>query len=152
MAEGTSVSDHVMKLMGYHERLARLGFTIREELTTDVILQSLPASYSQFVMNHNMNNIQVSLSELHGMLKTVEPTIKRKTQDVLMVQPKEMKKKGRAKKPKKAGPQKATKPKVPKEGKCFHCGETGHWKRNCKKYLAEIKKTKAAVTAQSAGT
>ncbi|CAA0811035.1 Unknown protein, partial [Striga hermonthica] len=22
---------------------------------------------------------------------------------------------------------------------CYHCGKTGHWKRNCKKYLASLK-------------
>ena len=28
------------------------------------------------------------------------------------------------------------------KGKCFHCSQDGHWKRNCKKYLDELKKKK----------
>ena len=34
---------------------------------------------------------------------------------------------------------KDTKPK----GKCFHCNKDGHWKRNCPKYLAELREKKA---------
>ena len=34
-----------------------------------------------------------------------------------------------------------SKDKKPK-GKCFHCGVEGHWKRNCTKYLSELKNKK----------
>ncbi|CAL9021114.1 unnamed protein product [Prunus brigantina] len=33
------------------------------------------------------------------------------------------------------------KAKEPK-GICFYCNENGHWKRNCKKYLASLNKNK----------
>ncbi|KAJ9556947.1 hypothetical protein OSB04_011561 [Centaurea solstitialis] len=31
--------------------------------------------------------------------------------------------------------------KAPKNGFCFYCGETGHWKRNCSSYLTELRKS-----------
>ena len=31
--------------------------------------------------------------------------------------------------------------KAPKDGSCFYCGETGHWKRNCSSYLTELRKS-----------
>ena len=56
------------------------------------------------------------------------------------------KKKGKGKKGnlKKNGKQVATQVKKPKsvpkpENKCFYCKGTGHWKRNCPKYLADKK-------------
>ena len=68
MADGSPVSEHVMKLLGYHNNLVKLGFELKDEMMCDIILQSLPSSYSSFVLNHLMNNIEVSPTELHNML------------------------------------------------------------------------------------
>ena len=32
---------------------------------------------------------------------------------------------------------------------CFHCNKVGYWKRNCKVYLAELKKKKGSETTAS---
>jgi hypothetical protein len=55
--------------------LDRLGFELHPDLASDVILQSLPASYEPFILNFQMNGLDKTLSELHGMLKTAEESI-----------------------------------------------------------------------------
>src|SRR3954463_9803166 len=42
MAKGGSISDHVMKLVGYAQRLSALGFVISMTLVTDILLASRP--------------------------------------------------------------------------------------------------------------
>ena len=69
------VSPHVIKMMGYIDNLAKLDCPISQELATDLILQSFPSN-DQFVMNYNLTK---TLTELHGMLKTAEPNIKKDT-------------------------------------------------------------------------
>ena len=116
-----------------------------QELATDLILNSLPDSYGQFVMNYNMNEMDKSISELHTMLKTAEHNIKSKPGYVLMVQNgKGFKGKGKGKGKSNAQPKPKPEPKAKalKEGVCFFCNEPGHWKRNCKLYLEDLKKKK----------
>jgi hypothetical protein len=55
-------------------------------LATDVILQSLPASYESFIMNFHMNVMEKTMAELHRMLKTAEDSIKKNPNDVMMIQ------------------------------------------------------------------
>ncbi|KAK8533064.1 hypothetical protein V6N12_076345 [Hibiscus sabdariffa] len=150
MSEGSSVGAHVIKMMGYIQTLEKLGFALNDELATDVILQSLPDSFNQFVLNFNMNEINKTLPQLLGMLRTAESNMKKGgSKSVLMVRvakekgKKVAKSKGSGKtKPK---GKEALKPKgeISKDGKCFHCGKTGHWKRNCPIYLEDVKKAKA---------
>ncbi|KAK1660491.1 hypothetical protein QYE76_048650 [Lolium multiflorum] len=77
------------------------------------------------------------------MLKSAEIEIKKEHQ-VLMVN-KTTKKQGKSKgKNKKGGKKAATPPVKPKAGpkpdvECYYCKEKGHWKRNCSKYLADLK-------------
>ncbi|KAK8600677.1 hypothetical protein V6N12_050530 [Hibiscus sabdariffa] len=127
MTEGTPVGAHVIKMMGYIQTLEKLGFSLKDELATDLILQSLQDSFKPFVLNFNMNEINKTLPQLLGMLRTAEVA----------------KSKGNGKT--KAKGKNALKPKegISKDGKCFHCEKSGHSKRNCPVYLEEVKKAKA---------
>jgi hypothetical protein len=154
MSSGSSVSSHFIKMNGYINNLAKLDCPISQELATDIILQSLPSSYNQFILNYNMKEGTKTLDQLHGMLKTAEPNTKKETHNVLVVKKgKKFKKKGKGKD--KAEGVKNSKAPKPKSGpsesdKCHHCNELGHWKRNCKKYLEELK-TKKTFKASSSG-
>nr|GEX05969.1 zinc finger, CCHC-type [Tanacetum cinerariifolium] len=55
----------------------------------------------------------------------------------------------------------APKPKIPpppkredpaKDSICHECGETGHWKRNCPQYLAELLKKKKNAASGAGGS
>ena len=70
--EHSSVSEHVLKMSGYADKLIALGITIPIELGIHCVLQSLPPSYKSFVMNYNMQGMKKSLPELLSMLKTAE--------------------------------------------------------------------------------
>ena len=165
LAEGGSVSPHVLKMIGYIDHLERMGTAISQELATDVILQSLPESYDGFIMNFNMHSLDKTLTELHGMLKTAEQNIVKKGKNnVLMVQRgKGFKRSGNGKGKSNAQgkgkapvknwnnkkPNPEPKPNPQGEMLCFHCNEKGHWKRNCKKYLEDKKK---GIAPTSSGT
>src|SRR6266540_5915428 len=147
MAEDASVSSHVIKMIGYIENLERLRFPYNQDLAIDIILQSLPPSYSSFIMNYNMNGLEKSLTELHGMLKIAEQNIKHRTSDVLLVQKgkktkkkRKAKGKGHAKAESSSKDRKPKKPTATSSATCFHCHDVGHWKRNCPKYLEDKKK------------
>ncbi|KAK8689920.1 hypothetical protein V6N13_088627 [Hibiscus sabdariffa] len=150
MTEGTPVGAHVIKMMGYVQTLEKLGFPLKNELATDLILQSLSGSFKPFVLNFNMNEINKTLPQLLGMLRTAESDMKKDgSKSILLVREAKGKRKKVAKS-KGSGKTKAKgknvlKPKgaISKDGKCFHCNKSGHWKRNCHVYLEEIKKAKA---------
>ena len=149
MAEGSSVSAHVIKLQGYIQRLEALGVPFPKDFGTDLILKSLPPSFAGFVMNFNMHGMNKTLAELFAMLKVAEKDIQKNTNHVLMVKKTtqfKKKKNGSKKKgnSKGAGPSytpKKERPGPKADTECFFCKEKGHWKRNCPKYLAEKKKT-----------
>jgi hypothetical protein len=133
--ENSSISEHVLKISRYADKLISLGITIPNELGIHRVLQSLPPSYKGFVMNYNMQDMRKSLPELLSMLRTAEVEIKKEHQ-VLMVNKstnfkkgrKDNKSKGRNKKEGKpvAGSEKKPKAGLKPETECFYCKGTGH--------------------------
>jgi hypothetical protein len=102
-------------------------------------------------MNFHMNDMEKTIAELHGMLKTFENSIKKNPNHVMMVQ-KEKKKRKRWTPPKGKGKEKVSdkplsskpktkgKPDPSPDEECFHYHKKGHWFRNYKKYLEEQKR------------
>ena len=84
MEENSSISEHILKLSGLHNRLSQLGMNLPDEAVVDRILQSLPPSYKSFVMNFNMQGMEKSIPEVYLMLKSAKVEIKKEHQ-VLMV-------------------------------------------------------------------
>ncbi|KAK1600861.1 hypothetical protein QYE76_017948, partial [Lolium multiflorum] len=144
MEEGSSVSEHMLAMTGHAKKLSDLGIVIPNRLGINRVLQSLPPSYKNFVMNYNMQNMNKELPELFGMLKAAEIEIKKEHQVLMVNKTTSFKKQGKSKgKFKKGGKKAATPPMKPKNGpkpdaECY-CKEKGHWKRNCSKYVADLK-------------
>ncbi|KAJ1277336.1 hypothetical protein BS78_05G286900 [Paspalum vaginatum] len=154
LAEGSPVSPHVIKMIGHIEALDRLGLELELGLAVDVILQSLPPSFEPFIMNYHMNSLDKTLTELHGMLKTAEDSIKKTATHVMMIQrdSKKRKRKGKGKGKAEDRIQKPKSDAKPRAGpspsdKCFHCDDSGHWWRNCEKFLEEKKKKGSEASA-----
>ena len=141
MAESSFVQAHVLKMIEWIERLAALRVELPIEMSMNLILQSHPNSFSQFILNFNMNKIQASLPELLNMLTTAKGNLQKENPQILFVGGTNKKrkvafasKKGKGKKQVKAT---LTRKDDDDKGTCFHCGVKGHWKRNFKKYLNE---------------
>ena len=99
MEENSSVSEHILKMYGYHNHLTQLGIDLPVECVIDRVLWSLPPSYKGFVMNYNMQGMTKVIPEIFAMLKLTEVEIKKDHHQVLMVhKTTSFKKKGRGKK------------------------------------------------------
>jgi hypothetical protein len=151
MDDHSSVSEHMVKMSGFVQRLNALECKIPDELAIDRVLQSLPPSYKGFVLKYNMQGMTKSLSELFAMLKTAKVEIKKEHNVLLVNKTMDFKKSGKStkgpkgKKPRKDGKRVVGPPRAPKVKlgvKCFYCKGDGHWKRNFPKYLEDKKANK----------
>ncbi|GJX79499.1 zinc finger, CCHC-type containing protein [Tanacetum coccineum] len=137
--EGQYVSSYVLKMKSYVDNLERLRHPV-----------TFGKEFDGFVHNYNMHNLGKTVNELHAMLKLHEQTLPKNNAPGLHVirAGKGKNKLAYAPKPKIPPPPKREYP--AKDSICHECGETGHWKRNCPQYLAELLKKKNN-TASGAG-
>ncbi|KAK1609734.1 hypothetical protein QYE76_033407 [Lolium multiflorum] len=134
-------------MSGHAKKLSDLGIVIPNQLGIHRVLQSLPPSYKNFVMNYNMQNMNKELPELFSMLKSAEVEIQKENQVLMVNKITSFKKQGKPNNKgnfKKGSKKAVAPPEKPKAGPkpdtvCFHCKEKGHWKRNCSKYFADLK-------------
>ena len=95
MEENSSVSEHILKMSGYHNHLTQLGVNLPVDSVIERVLQSLPASYKSFVMNYNMQGMNKTIPELFTMLKAAEVEIKKEHQVFMVNKTTSFKKKGK---------------------------------------------------------
>ncbi|KAL6565405.1 hypothetical protein OROGR_002356 [Orobanche gracilis] len=145
MKESEKVGEHVLKMISMIERLEALDFRMHESLQAGLILQSLPDSFSPFVMNFNCNEIACNMAGLMNKLVIAQSQMKTtRVKDSALVissgpQRSKNKKKKNKKPPVPQGKDFNSKGKarmVPKGNKvkkdeCLKCGELGRWARNC---------------------
>ena len=145
MAEGIPVREHMLNMMDCFNVAEILGVEIDAESQTNMILETLLDSFNQFKLNFNMSKLDMTLSELMKELQAAEAIMKPKAQSSSKMNPKGKKfkkKQGKGKGQKKGntGNQKDKSTSDKSKGKCFKCGLEGHWKKDCPKFRASVKK------------
>ncbi|KAK1641983.1 hypothetical protein QYE76_059788 [Lolium multiflorum] len=105
-------------MSGHAKKLSDLGIVIPNKLGIHRVLQSLPPSYKNFVMNYNVQNMNKELPELFSMLKSAEVEIQKEHQVLMVNKITSFKKQGKPKKGnfKKGSKKVAAPPEKPKAG------------------------------------
>src|SRR5215813_13567632 len=139
-------------MMTYLNTVETHGARIDEHSQVTMIMETIPKSFFQFKSNYVMNKLSFTLTQLLNELivyesmmmdrpkSGTEANVAESSKSEKMKKKSTGKPKGKAMKKKNKKSSKVSKPK----GKCFHCNKDGHWKRNCPKYLAELKEKKTS--------
>ncbi|GKB07114.1 zinc finger, CCHC-type containing protein [Tanacetum coccineum] len=136
--EGQSVRTYVLKMKSNLDQMERLGYPMPLVLGVNLIITSLSKDY-----DHIPKKAPAVLAIRQGQIQ--KPKLQARCKG---------KKRGKGKSklsydPKHKIPPHAKKEHPAKDTECHHCHKTGHWKRNCPLYLAELKKNKASTSGTS---
>ncbi|KAL0368320.1 UNVERIFIED_CONTAM: hypothetical protein Scaly_1050900 [Sesamum calycinum] len=93
--EGLSVREHGVMMLFLVKELKDLKADFEKKTYFDMILQLLPPTFDQFIINYNMNSLEKSVHELTNMLVQYEATIEKSTLSVLVREASTSKAKGK---------------------------------------------------------
>lgn len=69
MVKGAQVCPHVIKIIDYIERLASLSTIMDNDQTIDLLLKSLPNSYTTVIIKYSMSEMKKSFPMLFNMFR-----------------------------------------------------------------------------------
>nr|XP_024923781.2 uncharacterized protein LOC112489459 [Ziziphus jujuba var. spinosa] len=72
---GRSVRDHCLKMITHISTAEVMEAKLEQEMKIDMILESLPNSFSQFKVNYNMNKLKLTPVELMHELESAERSL-----------------------------------------------------------------------------
>ncbi|KAG2399616.1 Retrovirus-related Pol polyprotein from transposon TNT 1-94 Protease [Vigna angularis] len=137
MSEFTPVTEHINNLNTLFAQLTASDFNIVENERAELLLQSLPDSYDQLIINITNNNIvgRLSFEDVAGAILEEESRRKNKedrTESSKQVEALTMMR-GRSTERGSSGSQNhgRSKSRGRKNFKCYNCGMRGHLKKDC---------------------
>ncbi|KAH9752860.1 hypothetical protein KPL71_014876 [Citrus sinensis] len=134
MEEGTKVRDHVLKMMDYLNEVEIHGVQINDKSKINMVIESLPDTFKEFKVSYILNNKDMTLIELMHELHAIEEFYNsRKLPEKGFSS--RLKSKDKNEQARvgigKLSIKRSGKPK----GKCYKCGQKGHWKKDCPKII-----------------
>nr|KYP42748.1 Retrovirus-related Pol polyprotein from transposon TNT 1-94 [Cajanus cajan] len=137
MSESTAVTDHINNLNTLFAQLSTADFNIVENERAELLLQSLPDSYDQLIINITNNNVvgRLSFEDVAGAI--LEEESRRKNKEDRLESSKQAEAltmmRGRSMERGSSGSQNhgRSKSRGRKNLKCYNCGMRGHMKKDC---------------------
>lgn len=136
MGESTSVTEHINTLNTLFSQLTSLSYKVESQERVELLLQSLPDSYDQLIINLTNNvstdslvfdDVAAAVLEEESRRKSKEDRRENSQIEALTVM------RGRSMEHGSSGSHKhgRSKSRSKKTFKCYHCGKKGHLKKDC---------------------
>lgn len=135
MSESTMVTDHINHLNTLFAQLSAADFNIVENECAELLLQSLPDSYDQLIINITNNNVEGCLhfEDIAGAI--LEEESRRRNKEDMLESSKQTQAlvmmRQRSTKYGSSGSQSHDRSQSKKHLKCYNCGKRGHVKKEC---------------------
>ena len=137
MVDGTRVADHVNEFNGIISQLSSVEINLEDEVLALILLSSLPESWSATVtaVSSSSGTKKMKLADIRGLILTED--IRRKDLEGPSSSALITEGRGRTQERSQGGDRGKSrgKSKTKAKGtKCWHCGKTGHWKKECRSW------------------